>query len=316
MARKPNLKKLKKLTDEKIRLIEESPDKFISSVDREQKRLLNELNKLLGELDTKDGVIQITERNARLVDEITQKLRKSFYRSGYTDNVKDLVKELDQVKDLTKDYFKEGFGKFDSKKADIVYSTKRGQVVEMLAGISAMDAAIFNPIKQVISDGVTNGTTFKELIDNISTTVTGNDKVDGKLKKYSKQIASDAFSTTERNYTSEISAALNIQFYRYTGGIIQDTRCFCAERNGNYYHIEEIKSWGRGENIGGGCGYPWQGMYTGTNENNIFTWIGGYNCKHSLIPVSLLMVPPEVIQRAIEEGWFKPSKAEIELLQL
>lgn len=317
MAKKPDRNKLKKLTEEKIRLIENSPNKFYSSVAKEQEKLLKELNKLLGELDTKDGVILVNNANLEKIDSITKKIKKSFYKKGgYVDSVDVFVTEMDEVKTLTDQYYKEGFGAFNGAKATALYKTKRSNTIEVLSAISSMDSAIFNPIKQTISDGVTNGTTYKELIDNISLTVTGNDEVDGKLQKYAKQIAGDAFSTTERNYTKEIAGVFNVQFYRYTGGEVTDTRCFCGERNGNYYHVNEIISWGNGENIGGGCGYPWQGMYKETNSGNIMSWLGGYNCKHSLIPVSLILVPEADIIRAIEKGFFKPTKAEIELLQL
>ncbi len=71
------------------------------------------------------------------------------------------------------------------------------------------------------------------------------------------------------------------------------------------------------ENLGDcNTGNGWAGMYKGTNADNIMTWLGGYNCKHSIIPVSLAIVPMSVIQRAIDAGYFKPTKAEQELLGL
>lgn len=316
MAKKLDRKKLKKLVDEKIKLIEQSPNKYYSAALKEEKRILNELDKLIGDLDTEDGVLKVTQRNINRVAEIEKQLKKSFYKSGYIDATDELIGSLEQVKTLTKDYMTRSFGKIKSNVADVAFNAKKAEAFGILVGTSSMEVALFNPIKQLITDSITNQTTFKELAESLRTTVTGTPELDGKLSKYAKQIAGDTFSTTERNYTKALSEAFDIQFYRYQGGIIEDTRCFCTERNNEYYHIEEIRSWGRGENIGGGCGYPWAGMYKETNENNVMSWLGGYNCKHSLIPVSLILVPSDVIKRAISKGWFDPTPSEIELLGL
>lgn len=316
MAKKPNTKDLEKLVKEKMRLIESGPQSFYNAVEAQQKEVLKETLSLIGDLDTKDGIIQPTQRNLDLVDKIEKKLKKSFYASDYITAADDLIGDLDKVKDLTTDYFKEGFGKISEKKADLLYTNNKKNFLESLIGVNETQTNLFGPIKSNIIDGITNGTTFSELVKNIKTTVTGDEKVDGRLQKYAKQIAGDSFSATERNYTKTISDALNVQFYRYVGGELPDTRCFCDERNGHYYHIEEIRSWGRGENIGD-CnigGGAWAGMMRGTNENNIQTFLGGYNCKHSLIPVSLILVPMSVINRAIDQGWFEPTEAERQLL--
>lgn len=320
MPQQPDKSVLEKLVKDKIKLIESGPNTFYNKVSAEQKRILKEVTELIGDLDTKNGVIQQTQRNLDAIDKIEKKLKKSFYASGYIDAADILVGDLDKVKSLTNDYFKKGFGSIKEatlKKANLLYGNNKKQFLQSLIGVTETQVNLFNPIKTNILDAVNNGTTFRELVKNLSTTVVGDEKTEGKLQKYAKQIAGDTFSATERNYTKTISEALSIQFYRYVGGELPDTRCFCEERNGQYYHIEEIKSWGRLENIGDcNIGGGWAGMIKGTNENNIMTFLGGYNCKHSLIPVSLVLVPMSVINRAIEQGWFKPTDAEKQLLDL
>lgn len=316
MAKKLSQKFLEKLVKDKLKLVESSPNKVYSAAEKEQKRLLNQLLEEIGDLDTKEGVIQLTERNLNLVDSINKRIQKDFYKSGYVDSVKGMLGDMDEVKKLTDNYFKEGFETFKKTKADLLFGTAKKSVFEVMTGASAMEVALFKPIASNILDSITNGTTYSELVKNIRTTVTGNDKVDGQLQRYAKTWAGTSFSVTERNYTSFVSDLLSIQWYRYTGGEIEGTRCFCEERNGNYYHVEEIKSWGRGENIGGGCGYPWAGMIKGTNANNIFSNLGGWECKHSLIPVSVIMVPKSTILNAIKKGWYKPTEFEKQELGL
>lgn len=317
MAKKVTQKDLDKLVKDKIKLIETGPANFYSSVEEEQKKILKQTIELIGELDTKDGIIQPTQRNLDLIDSIDKKLKKSFYKSDYISAASDLIGQLDEVKNLTSEYFKAGFGTFDNKKADLFYQQNRKTFLESLISTTSTDQALFKPVGTNILNAITNGTPFTDLVSQIKTTVTGDDKVDGQLQKYAKQIAGDSFSATERNYTKTIALSLDIQFYKYVGGELPDTRCFCEERNGNTYHIEEIKSWGRMENLGDcNIGGGWAGMIKGTNESNIMTFLGGYNCKHSLIPISLALVPMAVIERAISEGWFVPTEAEKELLGL
>lgn len=313
--KRPDKKALEKIVKDKLKLIESSPEKVYSAAEKEQKRLLENLLSEIGDLDTKDGVIQITERNINKVDGIVQRLKKDFYKSGYIDSVKGMIGDLDSVKKLTDDYFKEGFGKFKNDKSGLIFSSAKKNVFDALAGTSAMETTVFKPIANNILDAITNGTTFKELQTNIKTTITGNDQVAGQLQRYAKTWAGTSFSITERNYTKSISDVLKIQWYRYVGGEIQTTRCFCDERNGKYYHIEEIKSWGRMENLGDcNTGNGWSGMIKGTNEGNIMSNLGGWGCLHSLVPVSVLIVPMPDIKRAMDEGWYTPTKQEAEAL--
>jgi hypothetical protein len=39
----------------------------------------------------------------------------------------------------------------------------------------------------------------------------------------------------------------------------------------------------------------------------IFVFVAGYNCSHEMVPVHILIVPKDVIDRNIENGNYKPS---------
>jgi hypothetical protein len=134
--------------------------------------------------------------------------------------------------------------------------------------------------------------------------IEGNEEVDGRLMSHVKRVAYDSFAVSDRSYTNTIATDLGLEFYRWSGGKIEDTRCFCLERAGKYFHREEIKAWGRGENIGK-CKSNglWEGANSNTDEATIFFYAGGYNCKHSIAPVSKKSVPADVMQRARAEGY-------------
>jgi len=46
---------------------------------------------------------------------------------------------------------------------------------------------------------------------------------------------------------------------------------------GKVFTTEEVKEW---------ASLDWQGKNPATNASNIFTLLGGYNCMHTLLPVS------------------------------
>lgn len=301
-----------KLIEEKIRLLEQSPDKFVGKMTDIQKELLKDIKKSLSALDVKDGNIVTSQKNVDQILKIEKQIKKAFGNTEYAQAAEEMLADLKKTKALNTTYLRRTFGTLKDKAANIAYEANKSVVEEQLLGSQTFQSTIFSPLKKQILDGVTNGTTFNEMVDNIEVFINGDEKRLGVLQKYTKQIANDAFATTERNYASMVADALDVQFVRYVGGTVVDSRCFCEQRNGGYFHIEEVRAWGDGDLSAGGLDESckeddgWQGMYVGTNSGNIEQWLGGYNCKHSLVYVSEINVPDEVIERATQAGYFKP----------
>lgn len=163
------------------------------------------------------------------------------------------------------------------------------------------------PIQDILTAAVVNGSNISDTIDSISEFVEGDPSSDseGKILKYVKQITNDSFAVADRSYTSLVSDELGNEWYYYAGSEVAHTRCFCKERVGKYFHYKEIESWGDGENLGKcniGDG-TWAGEFLGTNKSTIFSYLGGYNCMHSLIPVSDVVVPESDLTRARDLGY-------------
>jgi hypothetical protein len=110
-----------------------------------------------------------------------------------------------------------------------------------------------------------------------------------------KTYAGTTYATAERALTNSIFKDLNWKWFRYVGGEIDTTRTFCEERNGKYFHRNSIAEWAdEGE---------WSGQIEGTNSENIFVFLGGWNCRHSLIPVTIRRVPESIVADARAKGW-------------
>lgn len=171
-----------------------------------------------------------------------------------------------------------------------------------------MDDNFIRPLVEKFRNGVLTKASISDLTDELKLYTIGSDTKAGVLERYVKQVHSDSITQYIANYTEILTEDAGLQFYVYLGNIQKDTRCFCNERAGQYFHRLEIEAWGRGENAG--CGFPWAGMIAGTNSSNIFTYRGGWNCEHQLIPTLTTLAPKDVVLRAYGKGFFIPTKKE------
>jgi hypothetical protein len=72
------------------------------------------------------------------------------------------------------------------------------------------------------------------------------------------------------------------------------------ERVDKYFHVTEIEYWGETPSLWNTCKtklHKGGGMIAGTNKTTIFTYRGGWQCNHQIIPVSEKIVPKDVIKR-------------------
>lgn len=295
---------LEALIKEKTKRLEEIPLELQNVVIKQQKAVLDGIVSLLNDLDVKNGQIVISKENLKTIQVISDELKKVYLNDDYLKAVKEFAKEFDKQALLNDKIFKETLGDVETPVASQAYleTAKRGSVTALID-----TNAFIKPIQSLLENAVVNGASLQDTITSIRTFASGNDLVDSKVLVYVKQITNDAFAIADRSYSSILSDFLDNDWFYYAGGEIQTTRCFCDKRVGNYYHYLEIESWGRGENLGE-CnigGGKWAGQMAGTNESTIYSYLGGYNCMHSLIPVSESIVPDSDKNRAKKLGFIK-----------
>lgn len=304
---------IEKILKAKLSLIENSPKTFVSRVDSVQEQLLKDLLEMVGELDTENGLIKATEANFAKIQQISNQLQGVLTQGEYVEATRDIIADMDKTKVLTDSYYKKVVTDYAPEtRLNEIYKANRASSVNTFIGETALNNTYLQPVKDALLSGISNEMPFSELVTNLKTLTVGDAEVEGKLKKYGKQIASTTFSKAERNYTSMVADELQVQFVRYVGGTIDTTRCFCEQRNGKYFHIEEVRAWGDGDLSAGGLdsscdtgGGAWAGMIAGTNRGNIESNLGGWECDHSLVFVSEINVPQSVIDRAKEAGYYK-----------
>lgn len=278
------------------------PDKLISEIEKVQKEVLPSVLEIINQLERdKSGMILLTEKNLALASNIRDQLRGVLLDSEYTKYISEFIHEFDVQSEVSNIYFKKAFEGFETSKVALqVVANQKKKATDLFIN-AIVDQAFAGSIADQVDNAISTNASFSETFKIIHDLVTGNDEVDGKLKKYSQQVAHDSFALSDRSYTSAATIDLGIEFYFYSGSEIATSRDFCIERHNHYYHKKEIESWGS---------LTWAGQIEGTNAQTIFTTAGGWNCRHSIIPVSTSRVPREVLLRNIDNGNFKPTEFE------
>lgn len=294
---------LSEVTELKIDRLQTVPDELVDNMSGVEQGAYNRIIELTSQLDQKDGFILNNEKNVSIINSLEADLKEVVFKKDYFNAVVDYSKQFGVQADLNNSYFSKIVNDFKAidKYNDVLKSTQKS-AIDLLAE-DKFTQSLITPVQQSLQSSIINGQSFSETVQSLRLTVLGNDQMDGKLLSYVKTVAYDGFAVSDRTYTNVVSQELGLVFFRWSGGKIADTRCFCAERHGKYYHKKEIEDWGRGENVGA-CGPKWQGRNSGTNAATIFSFAGGYNCKHSILPVSTRSVPKEQVQRAIDLGYY------------
>lgn len=294
----------KELLKKKLMRLETIPEDFINTVGPAERKIYNDLVDALKKLKLdENGNIILNSENFSMIEVLGIEFENAVSSSGYYDNVKDFIKEFNTQKQLNRVFYEETVSGFENKDVfDLTYDQSKKTAVDLLANTAVNENVSL--LKDTLNNAISNNTNVLDLQKLLEQQVIGGDGKLGALSKYAKQEAGDLFSIAERNYTTAISKEFGIEFFYYAGGEIETTRCFCVQRHGNTYHKKEIEEWGNKKGLGAcNTGGGWQGMAAGTDASTIFSLLGGYNCRHSLVPRGINETPIDDIERAISKGY-------------
>lgn len=292
---------------DKLERLIKIPEVFIAELYKVQTQIYREALKYIKAFETQGGQIVLNKKNLALLAEFNTWYMAVIEQTGFYDALQKFINEFDKQGAITAEYFRKEFG-------SAIVSSLSMEIIEQRKLLTAevfINSIIDSEFKFYIKNHVTNAVlgrgTFSETLDTLQNIITGDERIDGKLVQYSKQVAYDSFVIADRTFTHSVSEALDAQWFKYSGGKREGTRPFCLSRFNQYFHKKEIESWAK---------LDWQGKIEGTDKRTIFDLAGGYNCKHSILPVSVFSVPEDVIKRNIKDGNYKPDNAELKLLKI
>lgn len=298
---------LREILEAKEERLENVPAEFSSKVEVVQRESLRKLIELLDSLERDGSLIVVSVKNLAKIQEISEELLAYIFdETEYTQSLNAFRREFSSQAKLSREYIEIIEPDFIDK--DIYKNTLRQsqkQAVELLSS-TAVNQIFINPVRDVLLSSVSGGASFTDTIKALSDVAIGTKVKDGSLLSHVKQVAFDGFAFADRQYMKVVSEDVGFEWYQYFGGRIKDTRYFCSERAGGFFHKKEIEYWGEtpslwdkppGSKIKGG------GRVLETNKTTIWAFAGGYHCLHQIAPAATTSVPKSDIQRAAKLGY-------------
>lgn len=305
--------------------IDEAIARFNKKIPASQQSMLDSINEEIRRLDLRDGNIKATVANLKIVASIKNKLMKLILTDDYMDEVKQFAQAFRDVSVLQRDYW-QGI-ESTWKPRSILKEIRTQAISDTVAKLTdaGIGVNIADNIAGILQTNITAGGSYKALESQLRESLTDTQRSDGLLTRYAKQISSDSITQYNAQYTQIVSSDLGYQFYAYQGSDIKTTRPFCdAMTDLRYFHVSEIPRLLAADDlyytkdgkktkvpIYDKTGLP-QGMIDGTDPANFFIRRGGYNCQHSIRPVSEMLVKSqsparynEIINSSQYKAWKK-----------
>ena len=264
------------MIDKELKNLELVPEEFIAAVEASNKKIFQEIFKILTQLDLVDGNIAPTVANLERIELIKKAIADALFEGEYIDGLKTYAKSFNEQGQAVLGTFDTSAKLADNEMWKATIKQAQTNVVSLFDE-AAVENVISKPIADILTQSISSSVKFSDAVQQIKDFIEGNNEIDGRLVKYAKTYARDAFANFDRSFTQLVNQEYDIQYWEYAGGTVKDTRDFCKERVGRVFTTEEVKEW---------ASLDWQGKNPATNASNIFTLLGGYNCMHTLLPVS------------------------------
>jgi hypothetical protein len=295
------------LVARKIKLLETVPENIATAAEKAQRDAWRKLAPLLAEMDVdENGNISQTEDNVRRIGLITEELNKVLAGGEYKAAVQSFLASIDEGVQLTDDIAKKIDSTFkpDNVQKQLLAISKQNAINAFFG--SGLRENVTQPFLEQLTANVAARAPLNQAVKALQGVIEGTETTDGRLLANVRTTANTAQAIADRSYAAAVNEELGIEYFQYLGGEIATTRPFCEHREGAIFHRREIEAWGDGKNSAGINDIrngTWDGRIDGTDSKSIFTFVGGWNCRHFLVPVIKQKVPATVQARAKAEGF-------------
>lgn len=159
---------------------------------------------------------------------------------------------------------------------DISYLSKRIGIdgKNIIKGSFLWNLGQFGEIRQRMQEAVINAVASTQKLNvairNIKPLFKSTKADRSLLAKYYLKYAYTPIMQTLNGVSYKLAKQYGLTRFRYSGGLMEKSRDFCIERDGNIYTIEDGKKWNELE---------WRGKIQGVD---FFIQIGGFFCRHFL----------------------------------
>lgn len=286
-----------------LKTIDEAITKFQKVVPSIQRKILQELQPLIKELDVKDGRLLNNVRNLKRIGELKNKLEKIIINPEYKKFVNSFIENFTTIGNLQQDYFKQFNQKFSPKKTlPLIKQIAIESTINDLVG-QGMSNSVIEPVRTIILQNTTTGGSYAKFQEQLRNHILTNETGDGSLEKHTKQITTDAINQYSAQYHDAIAQDLQFNWMQYIGSNITTSRQFCILlTKKRWIHKSELPEVLKGHIDGEKCKLSKTtnlplGMIPGTNPDNFKVLRGGYTCGHQVFWVPDSSVPKDLLAK-------------------
>lgn len=251
--------------------------------------LFDRLNEdLLKKLElSPDGTIKNNSKNINAVAAI-ESIYDNFNKKYNIPVIKSFIEDMPMIGSLNQQYFDhvaEKETKAQKKKADRIVNDQlgidsTGNVIK--GGFTdkfIKDPIVKDSIKQKTLEAISQGKGFQEFRKDLQQVVRGVPKQNnGKLHQYYRNNAYDTYTKVDRTYSDSMAKDLKLNYFVWSGGVINTTRALCRHMNGKIVNaVDFAKMKFRNLKLEYRPGVP---------DGKHSTWrplldLGGYACRHT-----------------------------------
>lgn len=265
---------------------------FLEAVLRYENRIFNKVLKdVVSRLEvTQQGRIASSKRNREQIMRLGEVIREAFTSSGLYGKLNSLIANFDDI-EANIISVQKGLNNINIPPS-IVNPVKRlfaDQIIFRMRG-RGLDADFVQPLQNELYRATLMGNNLFDVIQRLETTMLGNSRVQGFVKRYATQVARDALGQFQGTVHERIKAEYNLDATRYVGSLVEDSRAQCSRwvQKKIILDIELQTEINWAFNNG-------TGMIQGTTPANFLELRGGYNCRHTAIPVRQRKTPANII---------------------
>lgn len=223
------------------------------------------------------------DTNVEQVAALNQVIIDAIQSTPYTSKVRDYLGSFEQIKKYGLDVVADVNDLDRDELEALVNPVQRATVQQTLDNLTGIGVSsnFIEPLKQGIYKNIVAGSTITDLETYLQSFIETNAERMGQLKRYSTQVARDALNQYDGQVNARIASEFELDAYQYVGSIIQDSRPQCVRWAGSIIPIERLPdelAWMYANGTG---------SIPGTTVETFPIYRGGYNCRHSAIPIRL-----------------------------
>lgn len=232
-------------------------------------------------LDNSGGLLLKNGDNRQSVRRIDDLLQQYLERSGYTRSINRFLRNFDKVEtEVQRQHRRVNNIRVPKGLLSPFQKSAITRVTSDLVG-RGLDAALKDPVRELLFDTVTAGGGLRDLITQVTGLIKSTNNRQGQLLRHVTQISRDALQQYNGRIHNAIRNEFDLRSFLYVNSLVLDSRAQCKRwHRMEIIDFKDLRSEIRWANRNG------SGMIPNTTPDTFYKNRGGFACRHEAIPTN------------------------------